>query len=173
MTQEKEITDILHQTSIFAGIGKKYLEKIVEICKLRKYSPGDMIFDQGSASSELYIVAEGEIDILIQIEPEALAQNRMTEETTITTIRRLGSFGEISLVDDGIRSAAARCGTADTTLIVIPRKKLIKLCENYPRLGYGLMRNLAIDLALTIRTRTTDMQIREQMTWHRTFLGRY
>jgi hypothetical protein len=37
------------------------------------------------------------------------------------------------------------------------------LCETYPQLGFRLMRNLAADLALKIRS--TDLSIREQLLY--------
>jgi hypothetical protein len=44
---------------------------------------------------------------------------------------------------------------------VIPRDKLIMLCDTYPQLGYRLMRNLAADLSLKIRS--TDLLLREDL----------
>jgi CRP-like cAMP-binding protein len=84
---------------------------------------------------------------------------------TIATLRRGQSFGEVALVDQGLRSALARCSQPDTVLIAIERDKLMLLCNNYPLLGYRLMRNLAADLAMKIRN--TDLQVREFLTWTR------
>src|SRR5256885_16883248 len=82
---------------------------------------------------------------------------------TIATLRRGQSFGEVALVDEGRRSAAARCAQHDTHLVVIPRDKLMLLCDTYAPLGYHLMHNLAADLAMKIRN--TDLQVREQLYW--------
>jgi hypothetical protein len=46
---------------------------------------------------------------------------------------------------------------------VIQRERLISMCDNYPELGYRVMRNLAADLAFKIRG--TDLLIREQLLW--------
>jgi len=51
----------------------------------------------------------------------------------------------------------------DTRLLIIPRDKLIMLCDTYPQLGYRLMYNLAADLAMKIRN--TDLRIREQLLY--------
>jgi CRP-like cAMP-binding protein len=66
-------------------------------------------------------------------------------------------------VDQGLRSASARCSANNTLLLIIPRDKLILLCDTYPQLGYRLMRNLAADLALKIRS--TDLRIREELLY--------
>jgi CRP-like cAMP-binding protein len=86
-----------------------------------------------------------------------------SEKVVIATLRRGQSFGEIALVDEGLRSATAEAKNKDTRLLVIPRDKLIMLCETYPQLGYRLMYNLAADLAMKIRN--TDLRIREKVLY--------
>ncbi len=71
----------------------------------------------------------------------------------------------MALVDEGNRSARARAIQPDTRLLIIPRDKLMLLCDSYPHLGYRLMRNLAGDLAMKIRN--TDLQVREYIIWMR------
>ena len=51
-------------------------------------------------------------------------------------------------------SATVRSAQKGTHLIVLPRDKVIMLCETYPQLGYRLMYNLAADLAMKIRNTT-------------------
>jgi CRP-like cAMP-binding protein len=106
----------------------------------------------------------GEVEI--QVSPAVLGKPGVDGgPKTITTLRRGQSFGEVSLVDEGLRSARARCAQDNTRLFVLPRDKLMLLCDSYPQLGYRLMRNLAADLAMKIRN--TDLQVREYMTWTR------
>ena len=85
------------------------------------------------------------------------------ENRTIATLRRGQSFGEVALVDEGLRSASACAAQNDTRLLIISRDKLIMLCETYPQLGYRLMYNLSADLAMKIRN--TDLRIREQLLY--------
>jgi CRP-like cAMP-binding protein len=89
--------------------------------------------------------------------------DRSSENRTIATLRRGQSFGEVALVDEGLRSASACASQKDTRLLIIPRDKLIMLCDTYPQLGYRLMYNLAADLAMKMRN--TDLRIREQLLY--------
>ena len=73
------------------------------------------------------------------------------------------THGEVALVDEGLRSATVRSAQKDTILLILPRDKVIMLCETYPQLGYRLMYNLAADLAMKIRN--TDLQIRETLLY--------
>lgn len=148
----------LKQSDIFYQFTPTQLELVANLCREVTYQEGDLIFKENSSSKELYIIARGEVDILI--EP---GSTETGSETVIARLRRGQSFGEVALVDEGLRSASARSAQEDTRLLVIQRDKLIMLCETYPQLGYRLMHNLAADLAMKIRN--TDLRIRDQLLY--------
>ena len=154
------VVTVLKQADIFYELTTTQLELIGSICEERHYQTGDEVFAENTAGDELYVIANGEIDI--QVDP-ALIGSKSKGAHTIATLRRGQCFGEVALVDEGRRSATARCTQHDTHLVVIPRDKLMLLCDTYPQLGYRLMRNLAADLAMKIRN--TDLQVREQLLW--------
>jgi CRP-like cAMP-binding protein len=153
----------LKQTDIFYEMSPTQLELVASICSERMYQAGEVIFEENTTGNELYIIAKGEVEI--QVDPGLVTPDDHSGAQTIATLRRGQSFGEVSLVDEGVRSARARCSQNDTHLIVLPRDKLMLLCDTYPQLGYRLMRNLAADLAMKIRN--TDLQVREYLTWMR------
>lgn len=155
------INTVLKQADIFYELSNTQLELVTSICDERHYQAGDIIFEENTPGSELYIIADGEVEIFLN--PALLGKKTNRGAETISTLRRGQSFGEVALVDEGLRSAGARCSEQDTKLIVIPRDKLMLLCDTYPQLGYRLMRNLAADLAMKVRS--TDLLVREQLTW--------
>ncbi len=155
------VVNVLKQADIFDELTNTQLELIGSICAERHYQANDVIFEENTPGDELYVIASGEV--AITVDPSLVGKDTEAEHHTITTLRRGQSFGEVSLVDEGLRSAGAQCSQQDTHLVVIPRDKLMLLCDTYPQLGYRLMRNLAADLAMKIRH--TDLQVREQITW--------
>lgn len=155
---------VLKQADIFYEFTETQLELVASICEERHYQAGDMVFEENTLGDELYIIASGEVEI--QLNPSLLGkESHVNTPQTIATLRRGQSFGEVSLVDEGRRSAGARCSQQSTRLVVIPREKLMVMCDTYPQLGYRLMRNLAADLAMKMRN--TDLQVREHLTWVR------
>lgn len=152
---------ILKQADIFYELTNTQLELVASICTDKIYQTGEMIFEENTPGSQLYVIANGEVEIVVN--PALVGKDAQGGAFAIATLRRGQSFGEVSLVDEGLRSAGARCAAQDTRLIIIPRDKLMLLCDTYPQLGYRLMRNLAADLAMKIRH--TDLQVREQLTW--------
>ena len=150
------VVTVLKQADIFDELTNTQLELIGSICSERHYQTGDIIFEENTPGDELYVIANGEVEI--QVDPTLVGKEATDENRILATMRRGQSFGEVSLVDQGLRSAGARCSAQDTHLVVIPRDKLMLLCDTYPQLGYRLMRNLAADLAMKIRP--TDLQVR-------------
>ena len=149
----------LKQSDIFYQFTPTQLELVANLCQEVVFNAGDIIFQENSSSKELYVIAQGEVDILIN----RGIGNIEKKETAVARLRRGQSFGEVALVDEGLRSATARASQKDTRLLIIQREKLIILCETYPQLGYRLMYNLAADLAMKIRN--TDLRIREQLLY--------
>ncbi len=157
-----ELVNFLKQADIFYQLTTTQLEMIANLCQERAYARGENIVQEGTASKELYIIIQGEVDILVN--PGLVGgASAKTEPVTIASLRRGQSFGEVALVDEGLRSATVRAAQKDTRLLVIPRDKLLMLCETYPQLGYRLMYNLAADLAMKIRN--TDFRIRETLLY--------
>lgn len=154
------LANLLKQCDIFYQFTPSQLEMTANLCREALYDEGDVIFEENSGSKELYIIAQGEVEIFIHRAPTGEADEK---GAIIARLRRGQSFGEVALVDEGLRSALARAAQKDTRLLVIPRDKLLMLCETYPPLGYRLMYNLAADLAMKIRN--ADFRIRDQLLY--------
>ncbi len=157
-----DFVNILKRTDIFYDLNEEQLKLVADLCHEVHFRTGEMIFQEQSASDELYVIARGEVEILVDpsiIEAAPVAPRPVT----IATMRAGQAFGEIALVDQGLRSAGSRSAAEDTRLLVIPRSKLLNLCDKFPELGYKVMRNVAADLALKMRG--ADLTIREQLLW--------
>jgi CRP-like cAMP-binding protein len=156
------VVNFLKQADIFYQFTPTQLELVANLCQEMTFQKDDLIFKENSGSKELYIIAQGEVDIFV--DPSLVgAVDTSAENKVIATLRRGQSFGEVALVDEGLRSASACASQNDTRLLIVPRDKLIMLCETYPQLGYRLMYNLSADLAMKIRN--TDLRIREQLLY--------
>jgi len=157
------IVNYLKQSDIFYQFTPTQLEMVANLCQELVYQTGEIIFKENSGSKELYIIAQGEVEILIN--PSNMGSSAVSNHagSVIATLRRGQSFGEVALVDEGLRSASAKAAQKETRLLVISRDKLIMLCETYPQLGYRLMYNLAADLAMKVRN--TDLRIREKLLY--------
>ena len=160
-----EKIDILRRTDIFYDLTSPQLEMLASICDERVVKLGDIVFEENSQGDEMFVIARGAVEILV--DPSIVggpgAKKRGSMPVTIATLRSGQTFGEIVLVDQGLRTASARCAETETQLLTIQRNKFMKLCDTYPEMGYRVMRNIAADLAFKIRG--SDLAIREQLLW--------
>ncbi len=151
----------LIHVEIFEGLSSEQLQRISAIGHEQAFAQGDVIFRENAPGDSMYIVLDGEVEI--QMDPQILGEEagRAVGATTITTIRHGQSFGEVALVDQGVRSASAVCTSEQVQLLVIPRDDFLRICREDPALGYSVMFNIAADLSARIRT--TDFMLRGRL----------
>ncbi len=151
---------ILEQVDIFEDLNADQFQLIDNICIEKSYNQGEVVFEENSPSTEFYIIIDGEIDI--QVDPDTIGDGTDAyEPTTIATLRRGQSFGEVAIIDPGVRSASAKCGSETCRLLMIDRQDIVNLLESNYEIGYIVMRNFAVDLSLRIRQ--TNLLVRESL----------
>jgi len=159
----KKFVNILRDSDIFDQFTQSQLELVATICQEKSYRAGELIVLEGAQGDELFIIAQGIVDV--QVNPGLIGRSNeiSPSQSVIATLRRGQSFGEISLVDEGLRSASVVASEENTRVLVLKRDQLLQICEDYPQLGYRLMYNLAADLALKMRG--AGLQIRENLLY--------
>ena len=113
---------------IFAGAG----------VPVREFKAGDVIFKQGDAAAELFIIQSGEVEIRLG--------NRRLEK-----LSNYNFFGEMALIDPAPRSATAVAVT-DVKLVPVGEKQFLFLVSNTPYFALNVMRILARRLRTTNNT---------------------
>ncbi|NIM92429.1 MAG: cyclic nucleotide-binding domain-containing protein [Anaerolineales bacterium] len=149
---------VLKQADIFSGVSHEQLMRVASFCRVQDYEEGNIIFEENSTGKELFVIADGEVEILVNPALVSHLPDTQIKPQVIATMRRGQSFGEIALVDHGVRSAMARTSSSKAQLVIIPQDKLMNLCNEDPVLGFQLMYNLAQDLSTKLRG--SDFQIR-------------
>ena len=59
------MVNFLKQSDIFYQFTPTQLELVANLCQEVVFNAGDIIFQENSSSKELYVIAQGEVDILI------------------------------------------------------------------------------------------------------------
>ncbi len=89
---------------------------LTSLSRERKYGPNQVIFREGDAGNEMYVVLEGRVMISKYI-PGA-------GEEALAFLERGGYFGEMALIDNESRSADAKAHEAGAVVLVISREVL-------------------------------------------------
>lgn len=128
-----EPADLLSRTEFFGSLPDDTLGYVARRVVPRQYERGKYVFLQGQAGDTLYVVAEGLVKVFVVSEEG--------EEMVLTTLRPPDSFGELSLVDGGPRSAGAQAAE-ETTLLHVSREVMLELLHEHPVLCEQLLTHL-------------------------------
>ena len=158
-------SEILAETDLFNQLNAVQLDLIDAICEEQVFQKGDVIFQENSHQAELYLIINGIVEILINPGLVTAATSDTPQQELIATLRIGQCFGEVALVDEGLRSATAQVGQNNTRLLCISRDRLLTLCSSYPELGYQVMKNLAAELGQKIRS--SNLKAREEMLYRK------
>lgn len=94
------------------------LEKILAIGEERIYEGAEIIVKENTPSSELYIILNGMVEILVDPATLGTVEEDSTRIKSIATLRRGEVFGEVALVDQGLRTASVMAAQDNTTALI-------------------------------------------------------
>ena len=95
----------------------------------RFFDAGEKIFLEDDAADAMYMVRSGRVDVI-------------TYGTVLENVRAGGIFGEMALIDDGRRSAAAMA-TEATEVVAIDKRAFLTIIRNDPQFALRVMGLLA------------------------------
>jgi CRP/FNR family transcriptional regulator, cyclic AMP receptor protein len=139
--------DISHHTWLRSHIGKDLSDaearELFMISRRERFSAGQALFEEGSEPTSLFLVADGEVDIIAKMG---------NGSTHILASHGAGAvIGEMSLLMKERRSATARV-KADATVLRIAWRDFEELLSQNPAVAYKIMYALARALALRLKT---------------------
>jgi CRP-like cAMP-binding protein len=107
----------------------------------KRYASGEVIFHEGDPGKGLFVVLEGEVEILKETREGERPLARLGANT---------AFGELALIDDLPRSATARASTP-SRLLILYRSHLEALVAGDKGIALVIMQNLLRTLAGYLR----------------------
>jgi pyruvate,water dikinase len=97
----RDAAEVLPRVPLFAELDPGEVEQIAALCKVRRFTPGEVVIREGSGGAAFYLIDSG----------EAMVSIRGVERGTLGPGDH---FGEIALIDEGQRMATI---TARTELV--------------------------------------------------------
>jgi len=126
--------DFLSRVSLFSLMKREDLSRIVQRTRKHRFSPGEIIINEGERDSRLFVIIKGEVIVV---------KNRGERgERRLKTMGAYSYFGEMSLIDDLLRSASV-IAKDETELISLDKLNLMEEIEKYPRMAVELLQVLS------------------------------
>ncbi len=101
----------------------------IEKC-INEYAAGEVIFQEGSAGRELFVVLDGTVEI---------AKINGTHNTVIVTLGKGEFFGEMAVIDGSARSATAIAASPGTRVMRINHARFVYLVSQQPAFALMVM----------------------------------
>lgn len=134
-SEEKvSILQKLKDVPIFSDLNDKELLEVEKIVHRRKYQKGEPIFRMGDPGLGMYIIIEGNVDIVEELQDQ--------EHKLLANLQEGAFFGDLALLDEAPRSASA-IAQAECDIIGFFRPDLLDLLYRKPQIGIKILFALA------------------------------
>lgn len=127
-----DIVEQLQTTQIFEGLDTESLQELVKIMDRKHFDAGTLLFEQGDAGDEMFIILSGKIRIFIPSEDGEFTIRHYTDGQI---------FGEFALLDEDSRSTSADV-TEISNLLVLSRAAFLEFVHTRPTIGLRMMQSL-------------------------------
>ena len=128
--------DFLKNVALFIEFEPDELSALADAMLTFRYSPGDLILEEGNPNRALHILKRGSIRVTRRVHDD---------EVTLCELQPGQSFGELSIIEDGVASASLRA-ISDGEVLSIPMEKLANFLRRYPNAASKFWRAIAVDL---------------------------
>ena len=134
---ELPLLDALRHVDVLRHLPLGALDRMASRSKLRRFGPGDVLLEEGTAGEEVLVLLEGQVTVRL-----ALSE----QEQRAVAVRRAGELvGEMALIDELPRSATV---TAETVVraLCIPRAAFLEAVGGHAGAALELVRTLSLRL---------------------------
>ncbi|MCB2183121.1 MAG: cyclic nucleotide-binding domain-containing protein [Desulfobulbaceae bacterium] len=134
---------ILAKVSLFSRMKEDDLKRIAELVRVNNYNEGNVIIHEEDRDRRLFIIMFGNVEVIKNLGTK--------KETIIGSFGPLSYFGEMSLIDDAVRSASV-VATEETRVLTIDQLDLLEEIKRYPEMAIELLQELSQRIRMMEKT---------------------
>ena len=121
--------EVLENVPLFSELDRRALERLADRFQERSFREGAIVVEEGATGTSFFVIAEGNANVRVGGE-------------TLATLGPGDYFGEIALVDEGVRSASVTAATDLRSFFLTPWE-FRPFVEEHPDVAWKLLQNLA------------------------------
>ena len=126
----------LKAVSLFVEFEQAELEAVRQTMVTSRFTPGDSILEEGNANRALHVLRAGRVRVSRRVHESEVSLCDLVEGQT---------FGELSIIEDGVASASLRAVT-DVEVLSMPIDALAGFLREHPAAASKFWRAIAVDL---------------------------
>ncbi|HVR38581.1 MAG TPA: cyclic nucleotide-binding domain-containing protein [Thermoanaerobaculia bacterium] len=136
MIAQTDDVDFLKNVTLFIEFDADELDDLRQSLHSTHFAPGDVILEEGNANRALHIVKTGRIRVTRRVQER---------EVTLCDLASAQTFGELSIIEDGVASATLHA-VAETEVLSISMADLASFLRQRPSAAAKFWREIAVDL---------------------------
>jgi len=133
--------NLLAQIPLFTDLPPEELERLVAALDTKEMQPGEILFREGDPGEHLYIVLNGELEVLMGA--------GKADEMILNVLKEGEYLGEMSLIIPGGHRTASVRARGPAVLLSMSRTQFMDITERYPLLASSMVRVLSQRLDAT------------------------
>ena len=136
MIAQNGADDFLKHVTLFVEFDKDELDQLRRMLHTTRFAPGDVILEEGNANRALHIVRSGRIRV---------SRHVQDRDVTLCDLGEGQTFGELSIIEDGVASASLKAVT-EAEVLSISMNDLADFLRRNPTAAAKFWREIAVDL---------------------------
>lgn len=140
-----ELIPKLERTALFSEFKREDYEALVDYLTVQKIEAGILVFREGERGTRMCLLLDGKLEVF--------KRDDSGTDKKITDVSPGKLIGEMSLID-GMAYSATVISSAPSTLVMLSRDSMLRVCEERPRVGNKLLWKISHLLSLRLRQTT-------------------
>ena len=124
----------LHRIKLFSGLSPEDLAKIEVVCRYKRFSANEQIFDRHSKARDVFFVIRGKVRVV--------NYSLAGREITLDDNSEGEYFGELAALDGQPRSASIMALT-DCMIVALSPVQFVRVIERHPKVALRALRRLS------------------------------
>lgn len=138
--------ELLKKQSLFQGLEPSLLQEIAQFVRLQEFPKRAFVLRRGDPGDALVLMVQGRLQVI------SIAENG--REVGINLLEPGDFFGEIALIDNGVRSASV-VSLAPSMVGFLPRERALWHFHNTPQIAERIQRRLCATIRREIEFRVS------------------
>jgi len=154
-----EYLSFFKKVLFFKNLSDSQITKVMDGMQIAEVQAGKIITKEGAREDTLFILVEGEVEILKQLVIPIVAapDDRMEKSLVVLTEKQFPFFGEMALFLDKPERSATVKARKRCKLAMFEKKDLLNIFDNDADIGSKIYKNISAELVERLKKANKDI----------------
>ncbi len=143
-----ETVEVMKKSDVFSHLSDDDIAEVAKLCRYEEFEAGTIIFKQETASTDMYVIEDGLVSIMLELGP--------TDRRQIQAVSDFGCFSWTAVAPPYHHVCAAKA-IEKTKVLAFDGKQLRELVNTNPRLCAEVLAGVACVASQKLRMAFTQL----------------